>query len=136
VMDSFHFETQTVECSYCKKRVGVDYQYRHLRHCEDEEGRERFDPWWDDFRTHKAPLAYAINKIQYQIAKLGEDALLEAVLDCSIGTFAEERVEQTLTDSLHDAIKFLPLKDVLRLLGMVNCPLCHLNPCRCGKSKE
>jgi hypothetical protein len=137
MFNDFHFETQTVECKYCRKRVGVDYQYRHLNHCESEEGQKNYEPWWDDYQTHLAPLYDAINGAKYGIAKHGEDAPLETIMDGRIGSFAQDRFENTIHESLARALRYLPLKNVLALLLQVNCPLCRKNPCQCrGEDEE
>lgn len=129
--DTFHFETQTVECKYCKCRVGVNFQHKHLKYCENESGREHYEPWWDDYRQHLAPLGSVVNGIKYELVANGDDATLDAIMGGGIGSFAEDRFFNTLSKAINDNQRYFKLKDVLELLEKSNCPLCHKNPCKC-----
>lgn len=128
-MKNFDFDTQTAECEYCSKRVAVSFVSKHLEFCESEDGRRRFEPYshYEQF----SPLSSAIGMLNYGAKKFGKDKPLNSLLDGSIGSFAEERTENTIRHCLESNLYKMSFEQALELMVYANCPLCRNNPCKC-----
>lgn len=128
--DTFDFNTQTDLCQYCKKRVAASFKLEHLEFCESENGKEKFIPY--DKYDYFAPKSSAINYLSYGAEKFGKDQAVCKLLDGSIGTFAEDRVEDTVIHCLKTKLLKLSFEEALRLISQAKCPLCHETECVCG----
>lgn len=133
-MKNFDFNTQTAECEYCSKRVAVNFVSKHFEFCESEEGRNQFEPYSICYEFN--PLSSAVGMLNYGAEKFGKDKPLDSLLNGSIGSFSEERTENTIRHCLESSLYKMSFEQALELMTYANCPLCHKNPCKCGENEE
>jgi hypothetical protein len=86
---------------------------------------------FNEDRDYFVPKNSAIEYLKYGAREFGKNEPIETLLDGSVGSFAEDRVENTIEECLKDGLYKLSFEETLRLLSLVKCPLCYVIECEC-----